>query len=75
MNIYAKKLRLIEWITQINDALILEKLLDFQNKTKTDRWDELSEQEKNEIELGLKDMEAGRTVDQSEARKLYEKYL
>jgi hypothetical protein len=75
MNIYAKKLRLIEWITQINDALILEKLLDFQNKTKTDWWDELSEQEKNEIELGLKDMEAGRTVDQSEARKLYEKYL
>jgi hypothetical protein len=75
MNIYAKKLRLIEWITQINDALILEKLLDFQNKTKTDWWDELSEQEKNEIELGLKDMEAGRTVDHSEARKLYEKYL
>lgn len=75
MNIYAEKIRLIEWITQINDTTVLDKLLEFRRKNYADWWEELGEHGKNEINLGLKDLEEGKTVDHSKARELYEKYL
>lgn len=75
MNVYAEKLKLIEWITQITDTGILDKLVEFQRKSQSDWWDGLSDMEKNEIELGLKDLDDGNTVDHAEARKLYERYL
>lgn len=75
MNVYAEKIKLIEWITQITDTGVLDKLLEFQRKSQSDWWDSLSDMEKNEIELGLIDLEEGNTVDHTEARKLYERYL
>jgi hypothetical protein len=75
MNVYAEKIKLIEWITQITDTGVLDKLLEFQRKSQSDWWESLSDMEKNEIELGLKDLEEGNTVDHTEARKLYERYL
>ena len=63
MNIHAEKLKLIEWITKIR------------NKNPNDLWDELSETEKNEIQLGINDIEQGNTVEHSEVKNLYEKYL
>ncbi len=75
MNVYAEKIKLIEWITQITDTGVLDKLLEFQRKSQSDWWDSLSDLEKNEIELGLIDLEEGNTVDHTEARKLYERYL
>lgn len=75
MNIYAEKIKLIEWITQINDTMLLQKLLDFQSKTHADWWHDLSLHERDEIELGLKDIEEGNIVEHDEARKLYERFL
>ena len=75
MNIYAEKIKLIEWITQINDVGVLDKLLQFRSKNHTDLWDELNDYERDEINLGLKDLDEGNIIDHSEARKLYEKYL
>jgi len=75
MNIYAEKIKLIEWITQINDVVVLDKLLQFRSKNHADWWDELNDYEKDELNLGLKDLTEGNTIDHSEARKLYEKYL
>jgi hypothetical protein len=75
MNIQAEKLKLIEWIARIQDSKTLEKLISFHKEYETDWWDEISEFEKKEIELGLKDIEEGRTVDHSEVKKLYEKHL
>ena len=75
MNIYAEKIKLIEWITQINDTAVLDKLIEFQRKNHKDWWDDLNEHEKNEKNLGLNDLEGGNSVDHSEARKLYERYL
>ena len=40
-----------------------------------DWWNEISDAEKNSIEMGLKDAEEGKVVPHSEVKKLYEKYL
>lgn len=75
MNIQAEKLKLIEWITKVQDFKTIEKVLKIQNEDSSDWWDELTDFEKKEIELGLADIEQGNTVEHSEARKIYEKYL
>ncbi|MFC2110950.1 hypothetical protein ACFLQ5_00705 [Bacteroidota bacterium] len=75
MNIHAEKIKLIEWITKIQDFSTIETLIKIRNKNPNDWWDELSELEKNEIQLGLNDIEKGDTIDHSEVKKLYEKYL
>jgi len=49
--------------------------LKIQREEPYDWWDELTDYEKKEIELGLADIEQGNTVDHSEVRKIYEKYL
>ncbi len=75
MNLHAEKIKLIEWITRIQDFKTIEKLLKIRNESPTDWWDELSEFERKEIELGLKDLEDGNTIEHIEVKKLYEKYL
>lgn len=75
MNIQAEKLKLIEWITKVQDFKTIEKVLKIRNEEPYDWWDDLTDYEKKEIELGLADIEQGNTVDHSEVRKLYEKYL
>ncbi|MBU2649663.1 MAG: hypothetical protein KKA81_01900 [Bacteroidetes bacterium] len=76
MNIHVEKVKLIEWITKIQDSNTIEKLLKIRNETSKDWWSELSDEfEKNEIELGLGDLEQDITIDHLEAKKLYEKYL
>ncbi len=75
MNINVLKDRLIEWITQIEDTVVIEKLLIIQRKNQKDWCDDLSEHEKNEIGMGLKDLEEGNTVEHPHARKMYERYL
>jgi len=73
MNIQSEKLKLIEWITRVQDNTIIEKLL--RVKEESDWWDEISMGEKESIEKGLKDIKEGRTHQHSSAKKLYEKYL
>jgi len=73
MNIQAKKYKLIEWITNIQDSKLIDKLVKIANES--DWWDEISEAEKTSIEKGLKNLEEGKAVYHSEAKKVYEKYL
>lgn len=73
MNIQAKKYQLIEWITSIQDVRLIDRLAKISEES--DWWDDISDAEKESIERGLKDLDEGRYVDHSEAKKLYEKYL
>lgn len=75
MNIQAEKLKLIKWITKVQDFRTIEKALKIQNEECYDWLDELSDFEKKEFESGLADIEQENTVDHSEVRKIYEKYL
>ena len=73
MNIHAKKYQLIEWITNISDSALIDRLMKIAEKT--DWWDEISQAERNSIERGLKDIENNRVFDHSEVIKKYEKYI
>lgn len=71
MNIQTEKLSLIEWISQLNDYSIVDRLREIKKH---------SEEQQNQAELesvkrGLKDLEEGRVHSNETARKIYEKYL
>lgn len=74
LNILNQKLELIQWLSTIEDASILDKIIDLRNKESKDWWNSISKQEKESIELGLKDAESGKLNPHSKARELYEKW-
>ena len=75
LNILNKKLELIQWLSSIEDASIIEKIMELRKKENIDWWDSISENEKNAVESGLKDADSGKLNPHSNARKLYEKWL
>ena len=75
INILNKKLELIQWLSTIEDATIIEKIMDLRKKESKDWWNSISESEKESIEKGLNDADAGKLNPHSNARKLYEKWL
>ncbi|MCK9453212.1 MAG: hypothetical protein M0Q90_16065 [Bacteroidales bacterium] len=70
MDIQSKKYHLIEWITQIHDTQLLDKLMKL--ATDKDWWNEISQAEKDAIEEGLQDLSENKFHDHSEVEKLYE---
>lgn len=77
MNIQTEKLDLIEWISKLNDTLVIDKLRELKDDySKSKDWrDTLKKEEIDSINRGLKDFEEGRTHSHDTARKVYEKYL
>ena len=75
INIQNKKLELIQWLSTIEDSTIIEKIMDLRKKESKDWWNSISESEKESIEKGLLDADAGKLNPHSNARELYEKWL
>ena len=75
LNILNKKLELIQWLSTIEDSTIIEKIMDLRKKESKDWWNSISESEKESIEKGLQDADAGKLNHHSNARKLYERWL
>jgi predicted transcriptional regulator len=76
MNLDSEKVKIINWIASLTDESMIAKIkLLKDHPTETDWWDEISEAEKASIERGLEDIKAGRVIDHSEVKKLYEKWL
>lgn len=73
MDIQAEKLKLIEWLENLNDQAIIEKLKLFKDNfwDKSDWWETLTEEQIKSIDEGLKDIEEGRTTPHSEVMKKY----
>ncbi len=73
MDIQAEKLKLIEWLKNLSDQSIIEKLKLFKDNLldKSDWWEALSDDEIKSIDEGLKDIEEGRTMPHSEVMKKY----
>ena len=75
-NIQNIKIDLIQWLTTIEDKFIIQKIVDIKRtQTKSDWWNEISEDERNSIEKGISDAKKGKLNAHSEARKIYEKWL
>ena len=77
MNIQAEKLRLIEWISKVDDSDIITMLKQIKDNISDESKDEmnLSKEEIAGIERGLKDIEEGRIHSHESVMKKYEKYL
>ena len=69
----AIKLELIDWLTKLEDDETLEylKIVKDARTSDHDWWEDLTKEEKYNIEKGLKDIEAGRTVAHEEVKKKY----
>jgi hypothetical protein len=74
MDIHVEKLQLIHWLTQLTDEKVIAEIVALRNK-KQDWWDEISADEKAEIEEGIAQANRGETKPHAEVRKKYEKWL
>ena len=63
MDISVKKIELIEWLTKIDDEGLINKISALKKETEVDWWDSLNDEQRQDIEAGLEDLEAGRKQD------------
>ena len=76
MNIESEKLKLIDWIANLRDDSIIERIKMLkENQSGVDWWDEITEEEKAAIEKGLEDVKAGRLVPHEKVKAEYAKRL
>jgi len=60
MNIDTIKLELVELILKIDNPQLITQLIKLLRKEEMDFWDVISDEEKNEIFLGVKELESGK---------------
>ena len=76
INVEKEKLEIIKWVTNLKDETAIEKLSMLRKRgTKSDWWDEITEEEKAAVEKGLEDIKAGRVKPHKDVKKLYERWL
>lgn len=75
LNLQSKKLELIQWLSTIEDLSVINKIIDLKKQENKDWWNLISDEEKQSIEIGLQDADAGKLNSHSQARQLYEKWL
>ena len=75
MDIQAEKIRLIEWLAGLNDTKTLSEFISLKKKKEVDWWDEISAEEKREIEEGLRQADNGELIPHEEVMSKYKKWL
>lgn len=67
------KLELIEWLTKLNDIETLNYLKVVKDSRSGDQdwWSDLTEQQRDGIQRGIKDIDEGRVVSHSDVKKRY----
>ena len=75
MKLQAKKLELIQWLSTIDNPNIIEKIMAIRDNQKEDWWCDLSSLEKESINKGIDDADAGKLKSHEQARKIYGKWL
>jgi len=65
-----QKLDLIRWITELNDLSVLAQVNAIKESVITESYTEMQS-----IERGLEDIQQGRIISHTQARKRYEKWL
>jgi predicted transcriptional regulator len=74
MGLAAKKLDIINWITNLNDEEILEEINSLR-KREDDWWDTIDDDEKAEILEGLSQLDRGESVAHEQVMAKYKKWL
>ena len=74
MNTEAVRLRLINWISQLEDEILLKKIESFRIGQKNG-WDDLSFEDQQAIEDGLNQLNEGKSVSYNDVRNEIESLL
>ena len=62
MDIQASKLELVKLIVNIDNGKVIDKILRVLKSEQEDFWLELSEIEKEEIQIGIKQLDSGKRI-------------
>jgi predicted transcriptional regulator len=74
MDIQAEKLNLIKWLADINEPAIIKRFIALKKRQQTDWWDQISIEEKAEIEEGLAQAVQGELLSHEEVISKYQKW-
>ena len=74
-NIQERKLELIQWLSVVEDVSLLDKIAELKEQNATDWWDDISQAERESIDIGIEQADAGKVNPHSDVRKLYDKWL
>lgn len=75
MDIQAEKLQLIEWLAGLNDTEILHEFINLKKRKEVDWWDDISSEERSEIEEGLAQADRDEVLPHKEVIAKYTKWL
>ncbi|MFA9391208.1 MAG: hypothetical protein ACERKD_15470 [Prolixibacteraceae bacterium] len=73
MTLDARKMQLINWLSQLNDEKTVARIEEFQSQT--DWWLTISDEERSEIEDGILQADRGEVRSNEEVFKKYQKWL
>lgn len=74
MNIHAEKLELVKLLLETNDKTTLDKVKSILKKEPADWWDEISQEEREEIKLAMQEADRGEKVPHSVAVERFGKW-
>lgn len=74
MDLEARKYQFIQELVKVEDESVLEKLELVLKANQNDWFDDLSESEKNEIQIGLDQAEKGEVVSHEDVMKRFSKW-
>lgn len=75
MDVQAEKLTLIQWLADLEDIEILQKIISLKKSKEEDWWSELNAEERSEIEIGIDQADKGEVISHSDAMAKYKKWL
>jgi len=75
LNLERTKIELIQWLSTLDDAKTIGKVLKLRESERSDWAKSISEEERNSIKRGIEDADNGNLKNHSEARKIYGKWL
>ncbi|HOZ77472.1 MAG TPA: hypothetical protein PLY34_05720 [Ferruginibacter sp.] len=70
-----KKIELIQWLSSLEDKVIIDKLLQFRDAETKDWWESIPAAESASVIKGIDDANKKKLKPHSSARKLYERWL
>lgn len=74
MDIQAEKLNLIKWLTDVSEPSVIKRFIALKNDQGQDWWDQISEDEKTEIEEGLAQADNGEVFSHEKVMTKYQKH-
>jgi predicted transcriptional regulator len=74
MDIQVEKLNLIKWLTEVNEPSVIEQFIALKNEQQKDWWDEISDDERSEIDKGLAEADKGDILSHGEVMAKYQKW-